>query len=61
MLWKLVLFAILKNVWRVFLKDIQNAESVILKGFCKDTIKIKIRFCNIAEINVQFLKIWIIE
>ena len=41
---KLVLFAILRNMLMIFITNIENANSVILKVFENDSIVLKITY-----------------
>ena len=58
---KLVLFAILRNVLMIFITNIENANSVHLKEFQNDTIKLKMTNCENLEINMLVLKTWILD
>ena len=58
---KLVLFAILKEVIIIFIKLLENVNSVKVKEFQNDTIIMLMLYYKNIEINKHVLKTWIID
>ena len=56
-----LLFAIQKNVLMIFIMNIENVNSVILKEFSNDTMIMKMGFHKNGEISMHVLKTCILD